>query len=231
MGGRSVRREPTLLRVTEQAREILHRLGWTEYFNRLQGDDTNVTLEFFQNLQGEISTVQGIRIPVTSEIIAEVTGLSNTGIQWTGKYTKLREAVESFTEMGEELDKKGKGLNPSTLSEPWKELAGIVQRYITCNGRYDVIRPRHLKLLAALKQRLVLNLPFFLDTVLHEVTLRTQKSKDPVTVISHHKLVKLIVDKALSQTQLTWENLIEANRPPQLEQATTTQTEISTTSD
>ena len=112
--------------------------------------------------------------------------------------------MESFTERGEELDKKGKGLNPSTLSEPWKELAGIVQHYITCNGRYNVIRPCHLKLLTTLKQRLVLNLPFFLHTILHEVALRTQKSKDPVTVISHHRLVKLIVDKALSQTELTW---------------------------
>jgi hypothetical protein len=81
-------------------------------------------------------------------------------------------------------------------------------------------------LLAALKQRLVLNLPFFLNTILHEFSLRTQKSKDLITIISHHRLVKLIVDKALSQTQLTWENLIEANIPPQLEQATTTQREI-----
>jgi hypothetical protein len=100
---------------------------WTEYFSHLQGYDTNVTLEFFQNLEGEISTVQGIQILVTLEIIVEVIGLPNTGIQWKGKYMKLREVVESFTEPGEELDKKGKGLNPSTLSEPWKELAGIVQ--------------------------------------------------------------------------------------------------------
>jgi len=70
--------------------------------------------------------VQGIQISVTPEIIAEVTCLPNTGIQWTGKYMKLREVVESFTKPGEELDKKGKGINPSTLSEPWKELAGIV---------------------------------------------------------------------------------------------------------
>jgi hypothetical protein len=131
--------------------------------------------------------------------------------------TKLKEVVESFIEPREELDKKEKGLNPSTLSEPWKKLVGIVQRYITCNGRYDVIRPHHLKLLATLKQRLVLNLPFFQRTILHEFSLRTQRSKDHVTVISHHRLVKLIVDKALSQNQLTWENLIEANRPPQLE--------------
>ena len=223
MGGRSVRREPALLHVTEQAREILHRLGWTKYFNCLQGDDTNVTLEFFQNLQGEISIVQGIQKNFTSKIVTGVTGLPTIGIQWIGKYNKLRKAVESFTESGEELEKKGKGLNPSTLSELWKELAGIVQCYITCDGQYDVIRPRHLKLLVALKQRLVLNLPFFLDTVLHEVALRTQKSKDPVVVISHHKLVKLIVDKAPSQSQLTVETLIEGNRPPQLEQVTTTQ--------
>jgi hypothetical protein len=100
----------------------------------LQGYDINITLEFFQNLQGEISMVQGIQISVTPKIVAEVTGLPNTGIQWTGKYTKLREAMESFTNVGEELDKKGKGLNPSTPSEPWKELAGIVQWYLTCDG-------------------------------------------------------------------------------------------------
>jgi hypothetical protein len=157
------------------------------------------------------------------EIITEVTSLSNIGSQWTGKYTKLREFVESFTKPGEELDKRGKGLNPNTLSEPGKELVRIVQCYITCDGWYNVIQPFHLKFLAALKQRLVLNLPFFLDIVLHEVALRTQKSKDPVVVISHHKLVKLIVDKAPSQSQLTGETLIEGNRPPQLEQATTTQ--------
>jgi gas vesicle protein len=54
--------------------------------------------------------------------------------------------------------------------------------------------------------------------MLHEVSIRTQKAKDPVTIINHHGLVKLIVNKALSQTQLTWGNLIEANRPLQLEQ-------------
>jgi hypothetical protein len=125
--------------------------------------------------------------------------------------------VEIFTDPREELDKKGKGLNPNTLKEPWKELAGVIQWYITCDGRYDVIRPFHLKFLAALKQWLLLDLSFFLNSILHEVSLRTQKSKDLFTIISHHRLVKLITNKALIQTQLTWDSLIEENRPPQLE--------------
>ena len=64
--------------------------------------------------------VQDIRIPITQKIIAEVTCLPNIGIQWSGRYTTLKEAVESFIDPGEELDKKGKGLNPRTLKEPWK---------------------------------------------------------------------------------------------------------------
>jgi hypothetical protein len=75
----------------------------------LQGYDTNVTLEFFQNLQGGISMVQGIQISATPKIVAEVSGLPNTGIQWIGKYKKMRGVVESFTEPGEELNEKRKG--------------------------------------------------------------------------------------------------------------------------
>jgi hypothetical protein len=93
MGGRGVQTDPTLLNITEKARDILHQLGWMEYFNRLQGYDMNVTLELFQNLQGEKSMVQGMQISVTLEILEKVTGLPNMSIQWTGRYTALKEVV------------------------------------------------------------------------------------------------------------------------------------------
>jgi len=60
---------------------------------------------------------------VTEKIIVEVSGLPNEGTQWIGKYTTLKEVVESFAEPGEELNKKGKGINPTALSEAWRELA------------------------------------------------------------------------------------------------------------
>jgi hypothetical protein len=110
---------------------------------------------------------------VTDEIIVEVKILPNEGAQWAGKYKTLKEAVESFAELREEFDKKGKGLNPSALSEPWRELAGVIQIYITFDGRYNVVSLCHLKWLSALKQRLVINLPFFFNAMLHEVVERT----------------------------------------------------------
>jgi len=89
-----------------------------------------------------------------------------------------------------------------------------------------VVRPHHLKLLAALKQRLVLNPPFLLNSILHEVVGRTQKDKDPDSIINHHGLVKLIVLRALNHAKITWKDLIELNRPFQIEQLEVPQSEI-----
>jgi hypothetical protein len=126
--------------------------------------------------------------------------------------------VESFAEPREEFDKKGKGLNPSALSKPWRELEGLIHIYIACDERYDVVRPHHLKLLVVLKQSSVINLPFFFNTMLHEVIGRTQKAKYPTNVISHNELAKLIVKMALNHTQITWGDLIDLDRPLQIEQ-------------
>jgi hypothetical protein len=46
----------------------------------------------------------------------------------------------------------------------------------------------------------------------------TQKAKDPTNVISHHELVKLIINRALNHTQITWRDLIVPDRPLQIEQ-------------
>jgi hypothetical protein len=54
--------------------------------------------------------------------------------------------------------------------------------------------------------------------MLHEVVGRTHKTKDHANVISHHDLVKLIVNRALNNTQITWGDLIELDRPLQIEQ-------------
>lgn len=75
MGGRSIRREPQVLTVSDAAREILARAGWLTYLNRLQESNETVAIELLQNLQEDHSTVRVKHIAVTDEIIAEVSGL------------------------------------------------------------------------------------------------------------------------------------------------------------
>lgn len=95
--------------------------------------------------------VRGRQITVSDAMIAKVSRLPAEGPVWAGKQLKLQDAIKDFRDEGHELIKKGKGIRPSSLGEPWGELARIVQNYNTCDGRKDVVRPRQLKLLAVLK--------------------------------------------------------------------------------
>ena len=97
---------------------------------------------------------------------------------------------------------------PATLGETWAKLARIVQNYITCDDIKDVVRPRHLKLLVVLKQKCDVNLPTYLNFLLHDATRSIRKSRHVESVISHHGLIRLIVSYSLAQQQSSWEELV-----------------------
>ena len=103
MGGLAVHREPENLNAICQDLEvyrIFENSGWIVYFEQLQGFNENDALEFSRNLDGEQSMVRGMRIPVTEEIIAEVTHLPRTGEWWFVRKTPLPTAKADFLREG-----------------------------------------------------------------------------------------------------------------------------------
>lgn len=80
--------------------------------------------------------------------------------------------MEVFRDKEQELIKKGKGIRPSYLGEPWGELAQIVQKYITYNGNRDVVRLQQLKILVVLKQKCSVNFTTLLNSLFHETAKR-----------------------------------------------------------
>ena len=83
-----------------------------------------------------------------------------------------------------------------------------IQSYITCEGKKDMVRPRHLKLLDVLKQKCSVNLPAFLNSLLHDIARSIKKAQHVESVVSHHGLIQLIVSHSLTQQQSSWEELI-----------------------
>lgn len=84
----------------------------------------------------------------------------------------------------------------------------------------DMVKPRQPKLLDILKQKIIVNFPFYLNSVLHGVHHQVRKEKDPHIVISHHGLIKLIIIEGLAQQQLTWDNLVNPTLTPPIENST-----------
>lgn len=135
-------REPLILAVSDAAREILVRVGWVACFTRLQQPNEAIAIKLLQNLQNEHSTIRGRKITVADAIIAKVSGLPAVGPIWTHKKLRLQDAIAVFQDEGQTLIVKGKGVQPSSLGELWTKLARIIQSYITCDGRKDVVRPQ-----------------------------------------------------------------------------------------
>jgi hypothetical protein len=72
-------------------------------------------LVFFQNLQGGVSMVRDIGILVTEEIIVDLRGLPNAGIEWSGKHTMLKRLWNISYTLEKNLIKRQRDSTP-TLS-------------------------------------------------------------------------------------------------------------------
>ena len=119
-------------------------------------------MEFSQNLTKEYSMVNGVRIPVSEESIVVVTGLPTTGDRWFNRKNHLSNAQKYFLVNNEQIRTKGQGADVNSLPEPWGKVAEFVKRYITCEGRYQVVYFSDFILLSHLRHQKFINIPYYL---------------------------------------------------------------------
>jgi len=105
----------------------------------LKGFNEDKVLEFSQNLTKGYSMVNGARIPVSEESIAVVTGLPRTRDRWFNRKTQLPNAQKGFLVNTEQVQTKGRGVDVNSLPEPWGKVTKFLKRYITYEGRYQVV--------------------------------------------------------------------------------------------
>ena len=104
MGGNTLQNEPSNFPISEAASAILQRAGWLTYVHKLQGNNTEIAIEFLQNLQDGKTRVNDRTIPVTEEIIAIVSGIPAQGERWVEKHLLLQEAIALYQDPDEPLE-------------------------------------------------------------------------------------------------------------------------------
>ena len=65
MGGEPVCHEPSnvsMLRQNPDALEVFMAAGWLQYFEKIQGYNNSIALDFAMNLEGDRSVVRGVPI-------------------------------------------------------------------------------------------------------------------------------------------------------------------------
>jgi hypothetical protein len=217
MGGPVVRKEPATTALLEHypaAYQIFEQAGWLQYFRRLQGYNESQTLQFARNLQDNHSIVAGVRISVTEEDIAAVSGLPMDGTRQFSRKHVIGDVQQSFFLAGEGRVPKGRGVQLSSLPPPWPEIARFIKHYLTCEGRYQVVYQHDFLLLSHLRHDKRVNIPYFLLGCLKNMAYYCRRAKDPAQSLTHHRLVQLLINRGFEQQNHPPPNLAPAAEAP-----------------
>jgi len=146
-----------------QALYIFSQVGWLAFLEHFQGSNVAIATEFAQIFDGEVSTFQGVTFQVKEKSISKAARLRIEGYRWT-KHCKLPEdSWTKFVSIPFQISKVWrKGFQRKLSRKPWRNIALIVHKFITCEGHFSVIMHYHIRILLHLKQENALNPPFFL---------------------------------------------------------------------
>jgi len=193
--------------------QVFVNAGWDTYFERLQGFDEIIKVEFALNLEEDHSRVWGLNIPVTEIAISVISGLPHEGQKWFSRKAPLPEFQEVFLQDGETTIKKGRGYDHQSLPYPRGKVAYFMLRYITCEGHFVVMFKYHFKFLASLRFRHAqihsLNMPFFLWKSLQLMAKFAHHSWQVLVALTNHGLVQLLVIQTLARTPIPWPQFAE----------------------
>jgi hypothetical protein len=85
----------------------------------------------------------------------------------------------------------------------------IIQRYFTCEGRFNTLYQYHIRLLLHFTGKDEMNIPFYLLRSIGKISDRVQsKSKAVDTSIFHSGLIRMLVMEELRKRNIPWEQFI-----------------------
>jgi hypothetical protein len=188
----------------EATRDIFKQAGWEPFLKKFDGYNDAITLQFALHFEGGSAKVGELEFEVTEKFIAEAIQLPTTGQRWTKGQPVDKKLCTQLLKPQYRERQWSEGTSRSWLEPQWAQLLAILQRYLTCEGRYTIIFPCHARLLLHFTGT-PLNIPFFLLKSLKRMAEQVQKANEFRGSLFHFGLVKILIKSALSKKQETWD--------------------------
>jgi hypothetical protein len=185
-------------------KEIFNQAGWEPFLRKFNGYNDAITLQFALHFDGETTKVGGLEFRVTEEFIAEAVEFPTTGQRWMKGQPVDKELCVKLLKPQYQNTKWTEGTSRAWLEPQWAQLLIILQRYLTCEGRYTILFPCHARLLLHFTGTL-LNVPFFLLKSLKGMAEQVQRVSEFRGSLFHFGLVKILITCALSKKQESWD--------------------------
>lgn len=106
-----------------------------------------------------------------------------------------------------------KGIPSSALKSKWRNFLFVLQKFLTCEGRFGCMFFYHIRLLMNFLEEHQMNLPYFLVHSLKKMSVNVQKKIQLIdNTMYHHGLIKIFIEFHLQNIGDNWENFLLRNR-------------------
>ena len=91
------------------------------------------------------------------------------------------------------------------MIEQFDRILKIIQRYFTCEGRFNTLYQYHIRLLLHFAGKVKMNIPYYLLRSIGKMSDRIQsKYKDVDARIFHSRLIRMLVSEELGKKDISW---------------------------
>ena len=214
--GKLLRAEPEGPKFIEgfpQAKEMLRKAKWLRFIQKFRGYHREVTKAFARSFDGSEAEVGDLKFLVNEASIAAATELLQEGERWFKNKSISDEAWRTILRnQGMDITVFKRGIPVHTIKDEWATLLLIVQKFITCEGRFGSMYMYHTRILMNFLENRTLNLPYFLFNSLKKMAVTVQKHLGDVEPhLYHHGLIKILIEKELKERKDTWEQFLVRN--------------------
>ena len=162
--------------IHEKCLEIFETKQWVPFFDKFDGCNEKASWEFAHSFDGERATIGNFTFMLSEYILAQIIGLPQQGERFfKTKQFEEKAWVPFLCRSRAGSVKWKKGVPRSWLIHPWDEVAYIIQKLLTYEGRFSIIHLYHIKLMQHLNGDYEINIPYFLLQILSKMAKAVKK--------------------------------------------------------
>ena len=156
-----------------------------------------------------MARVGHLLFPVIEETIAVTRKLPREGVRWH-KHLFLPWSTYDFAlKSGYQHVAGAKGFHREWIKSKYINPLIIIIFLITCEGKFNVLKYYHLRLLSHFVNQQLLNFPFYFLKSLEKMSSQVRKNTvNPRGNLYHHSLIKLLILQQLKERNQTWDNFL-----------------------
>ena len=130
--------------------------------HKFSGCNLEVTRQFASTFDGSKAQIGNLILSISDKYISQVTRLPQIREKWFKKQYMEEKYWTPYINKSRKVCNWVNGVSRSWLKSPWDEIAYLIQKYVTCEGRYSLIFLYHIRILMHLGNEKPMNMPYFL---------------------------------------------------------------------